>query len=478
MVARLNVRAKESKRAVLTKKELVSDKSFYPLLKRPYLIGAVFFFLVVLCAVLVLPQSPLSLANRNIQASLADAGGSPRLGAFPIVVPNVKYGFALDTFQVSEGTIRSGQVLGDLLASHKLDYPSIQQLVANAKPVFEVRELREGKPFMFLSKDTLQGADYFIYEPNVYEYLVFDLKKLAAERIKRPIITEMRMAEGTIKSSLWQSMQDIGASPELFVKMEDALQWSIDFRSIQEGDGFKIIYEQNFIDGEPVGVGMAHAAYYQTANNQYFAFYHETEKEKGYYDELGRPMNKGFLKSPIKSTRISSYFNLNRFHPILKRVKPHLGTDYAAPTGTPIYAVGDGVIVRQGYTNGNGNFIKIKHDDTYQTQYLHMSRFAKGMAVGVHVKQGDVIGYVGSTGLATGPHVCFRFWKNGRQVNHLRLSFPPPDPLPEEELPAFYEKRDAYLAQLGLELPQPKAQEEVTTPPAEEAMVTADDGDE
>lgn len=159
-------------------------------------------------------------------------------------------------------------------------------------------------------------------------------------------------------------------------------------------------------------------------------------------------MNKGFLKAPVKASRISSYYNLNRFHPILKRRRPHLGTDYAAPHGTPIQAVGDGVVSIASYTNGNGNYVKIKHDDTYQTQYLHMSGFADGIRAGSHVKQGQTIGYVGSTGLATGPHVCFRFWKNGRQVNHLRLNFPPPEPLPESELAKFNEQRDVYLKQL------------------------------
>jgi murein DD-endopeptidase MepM/ murein hydrolase activator NlpD len=159
-------------------------------------------------------------------------------------------------------------------------------------------------------------------------------------------------------------------------------------------------------------------------------------------------MKKSFLKSPVKFSRISSHFNLNRFHPILKRRRPHFGTDYAAPYGTPILAVGDGVITKASYTNGNGNFVKIRHDDVYETQYLHMQKFAAETKVGAHVKQGDVIGYVGSTGLATGPHVCFRFWMNGKQINHLSLNFPPPEPLPEADLPKFQQLRDEYLNML------------------------------
>jgi len=159
-------------------------------------------------------------------------------------------------------------------------------------------------------------------------------------------------------------------------------------------------------------------------------------------------MKKNFLKSPVKYSRISSGFNMNRFHPVLKRRKAHLGTDYAAPYGTPILAVANGVVTKASRTRGNGNYVKIKHDKTYQTQYLHMQKFAKGVDVGVHVKQGQVIGYVGSTGLATGPHVCFRFWKNGRQVNHLKEDLPPPDPMPEKDIPAFEIVRDKVAKQL------------------------------
>ena len=209
-----------------------------------------------------------------------------------------------------------------------------------------------------------------------------------------------------------------------------------------------MIYEDKSIDGKSVGVGKVHAAYYKNLDNEYYAYYFENSKHNGYFDEKGRTMKKAFLKSPVKYSRISSKFNRRRFHPILRRVRAHLGTDYAAPYGTPIYAVADGVITKASRTRGNGNYVKIRHDETYQTQYLHMQKFAKGTRPGAHVKQGQVIGYVGSTGLATGPHVCFRFWKNGRQVNHLRLNLPPPDPMPEEDLPAFFELRDSMKIEL------------------------------
>ena len=257
-----------------------------------------------------------------------------------------------------------------------------------------------------------------------------------------------KVSAGSIESSLWNAMVDNGMSFELTARMEDALQWSIDFHHLQKGDQFKLVYDENYIEGKPVGVGQVHAAYYKNFDNEYYAIYYPEGKHQGYYDLEGRPMKAFFLKAPVKYSRISSYYNLNRFHPILKRRRPHFGTDYAAPYGTPIYAVGNGVVTKASYTKGNGNFVKIKHDKVYETQYLHMQSFAKGISSGVHVKQGQVIGYVGSTGLATGPHVCFRFWKNGKQVNHLRLNFPPPEPIPESEIPEFKKIRDEFLAQL------------------------------
>ena len=330
-----------------------------------------------------------------------------------------------------------------------MGFPQIEQLVANAKDIFDVRHFRVGKPYALLSRDTAAGADYLVYEPNVYEYVVFNLKNdLNVERIERPVEMRERVATGVIESSLWNCMLDQNLSIETAAKMEDALQWSVDFHHLQRGDRFKLIFDEKFIDGARVGAGEVKAALYESGSNQHYAVYFEDDENPGYYDEEGRPMNKGFLKSPVKYSRISSRYNLNRFHPILKRRRPHYGTDYAAPRGTPILAVGNGVVTKASRTRGNGNFVKIKHDKVYDTQYLHMQRFAAGITPGAQVKQGQVIGYVGSTGLATGPHVCFRFWKNGKQVDHLRENFPPPVPLPEEKLPAFKATRDQLFTRL------------------------------
>ncbi len=383
--------------------------------------------------------------KKNIQASLIP---TEELGAFPIVEPTLKYGFVTDTLQFIEGEISSGMFFSELLQQHNVPYPIIEKVATNSKEVFNIRNLRAGKTYTIVTRDSTQAADYMVYEPSVYEYIVFDLKdKLTATKVEREVETEVKTSAGVVESSMWNAMVDNGMSFNLAARLEDALQWSVDFHHIQKNDKFKLVYDKKFIEDEEVGVGDVHAAYFQNNGEDYYAFYYKSEdgEHEGYYDEKGRPMNKGFLRSPVKYSRISSRYNLRRFHPVLRRVKAHLGTDYAAPYGTPILAVGNGVISRIGYGKGNGRFIKIKHDDTYQTQYLHMQKFATGMAKGVQVKQGQVIGYVGSTGLATGPHVCFRFWKNNKQVNHLALKFPPAKPLPDSELEAFQCIRDEHL---------------------------------
>ncbi len=374
---------------------------------------------------------------------------SAHLSSLSIPIPQIKYGFALDTFQVTVDTIENNQFLADILLPHKVNFQSIDQLARNVENVFSVTKLRADKEYTILSRDTAEGADYFIYEPDVYSYVVYDLKNnLDATIVERPVKTTVKEASGIIESSLWVAMLDNGLPIELIDKMEGVLQWSLDFFRVQVGDKFKLIYEENTIDGVFAGVGKIHGAYFKNFDNEFYAIYYENGKFKGYYDEQARPMKSPFLKSPVKYSRISSGYNPRRFHPILKRVRPHYGTDYAAPRGTPILAVANGVVVAASYGKGNGRFVKIKHDKTYSTQYLHMNGFAKGIRSGAHVKQGQTIGYVGSTGLATGPHVCFRFWKNGRQVNHLRLKLPNPTPMPESEKPTYYPIRDKVVAQL------------------------------
>ena len=383
------------------------------------------------------------------------------------------YGFDLDTFQVFHGTISPNMFLSNLLLDFGVSYPTIDQLVRNTKSIFDVRNIRSGKPYAVVSNDSCGKAQYFIYEPNDYSYYLFDLKdSLNVVEIERPVDTILNTFSAYIESSPWNALKGSNHQHELIAKMEDALAWTIDFHHIQQGDMFKLYYETHVIEGEEVGTGLLKGVYYKTRNNEYYSIFYENDHYTGYYDEEARPMKKAFLKAPVKYSRISSKYNLRRKHPIYKRTMPHLGTDYAAPYGTPIYAVADGYISRKGRTKGNGNFVKIKHDKTYSTQYLHMQSFAKGLDKGDHVKQGQVIGYVGSTGAATGPHVCYRFWKNGKQVNPLVQNLPPPEPLPEAEIESYMEVRDIIkneLDQISIPIIQEKEEHET-----EEVLLESD----
>ncbi len=385
--------------------------------------------------------------SSKITASLPET--SIEMGALPIPEVDKKYGFVTDNYLTTEDQIKNGEFLSDILTRHDVAYTNIDKLVKKATDVFDVRKLRAGKKYMVLKNKDTQKAEYFVYEPSVYQYVVYDLRDdMNVSIIDREITTDIQTSSGVINSSLWNAMTDNGMSYDLASRMEEALAWSVDFYHIQKDDKFKLIYEQNYIEGKKVGVGKLLGAYFNHYGNDYYAFYFKNNNHEGYYDLEARPTKKAFLKAPVKYARISSSFNLRRFHPVLKRIKPHLGTDYAAPRGTPILAVADGVVTKASRTRGNGNFVKLRHDKVYETQYLHMNRFAKGIKPGVRVNQGQVIGYVGSTGLATGPHVCYRFWKNGRQVDPRREKLPPPEPMPEKDIEKFNELRNNLKKEL------------------------------
>jgi len=359
------------------------------------------------------------------------------------------YGLPKDSIDVIEGTIKPNMFLSTLLAEFGVPFQKVYNLSTKAKEIFPVTQIRSGKSYAVVSTDSCFSPDMFIYHPSIYRYIKFDLRDTCSvEIVHNPVDTVRMTATGVISGSLWMTMKRQGISPSLIDRMEDALAWSVDFYHIQNGDRFKAIYDQFYIDGKQAGVGELHGAYFESGAKKFYSIHFKSDDYDGFFDEEGRPMKKAFLKSPVRYARISSRYNLRRFHPVLKRTRPHFGTDYAAPTGTPIMAVANGTVTHVSYTKGNGNYVKIKHDKMYTTQYLHMSRHVKGMKAGDKVTQGQTIGYVGQTGLATGPHVCFRFWKNGRQVNHLRENLPPPEPMAATELPAYYIVRDSIKSEL------------------------------
>jgi murein DD-endopeptidase MepM/ murein hydrolase activator NlpD len=258
----------------------------------------------------------------------------------------------------------------------------------------------------------------FIYEITPNKSMLFRLSPLPRTELKlKKIDIRERMAGGIIKTSLWESILDYNIHYHVLEQMEEALKWSVDFYHLAPGDKFKVIYEEKRAGGEVLGIGRLQAVYFKTNGKEHFAFRINDVEKPGFYDEAGRPVQKTFLKCPVKYERITSYYNPARLHPITKTVQPHFGTDFAAPPNSPIFAVADGAVEAATFNKFNGNYVKLRHDLTYETQYLHMVRIEDGIRPGVPVKQGQIIGYVGQTGLATGPHVCFRFWKNGAQVD-------------------------------------------------------------
>ncbi|HMB92584.1 MAG TPA: peptidoglycan DD-metalloendopeptidase family protein [Rhodothermales bacterium] len=360
-----------------------------------------------------------------------------------------QYGVDQATFQFEDQAIQRNQTFSQLLTLHGVSSEVIHQIVELTEPVFDLRHLRADRDLR-LYKDALTGkTKRVIYPIDPIRYLVFDLgDPLRVYEDSHPVTTAQKEAGGTITSSPYQTLQDQGANTALAVALSRIFAWQIDFYHIQRGDNFKVIYEDQQVNGESVGLNKVLAARFEHGGKTFYAFNMGEEDRNAFYDEEGNSLRLAFLKAPLEYTRISSRYTKRRFHPVQKRYKAHLGTDYAAPTGTPIYAASDGVVVAAAYTRGNGNYVKIKHNDTYTTGYLHMSRRAKGMHRGKRVKQGDIIGYVGSTGLATGPHLCYRFWQNGRQVDPLKLDLPSAAPIEASKRDAFMALRNELLPRL------------------------------
>lgn len=330
--------------------------------------------------------------------------------------------------------VKRNDTFGKIIKRQGLDYSWVPKITSVAKEVFDIRRINVGRKFLFFWKNDTTLSK-IVYEINKISYLEIQTKEdsLTADLLSKSIEVRHKTLSGTIDFSLYNTIIDAGGNPLVVNKLVEIFGWVIDFFSIQKGDKFKVIIEERYVDGKFVDFGKVLAAEITNWGESYKAFYfEETDKVYGYFDENGNSLRRLLLKSPLNFTRISSKFQRGRMHPVLKRRKDHLGTDYAAPTGTPIWSTGDGKVVEKGYTRGNGNYIKIRHNSIYTTGYLHMSKFARGMKKGKRVKQKEIIGYVGATGLATGPHLCYRFYKHGRQVDPYKEKIPSTEPIPND----------------------------------------------
>jgi len=351
-------------------------------------------------------------------------------------LPPKAYGIPMDGFTLERGTVRPGATFGDLLAAHGVPMGTAHALVERARPGFDTRRMRSGHAYAFVFRDDEAGRPaYFVYESDAVEYFVFGIADTTVRKGRRPVRTTEHAVSCTVTGALYNDLARAGADPGLALALSEVFAWTVDFHRLQKDDVFTVVYAQRTVDGKAYGAPRVLAARYGSGGRTRQAFRFGQDGDTQYFDDEGNSLRKAFLKAPLKFSRISSGFSGRRLHPVQKVMKAHLGTDYAAPYGTPILAVGDGTVEVAGHGSGNGNFVKIRHNAVYGTQYLHMRRIL--VKQGQRVQQGDVIGEVGSTGLATGPHVCFRFWKNGVQVDHRREEFPSAEPVAEAERPAF-----------------------------------------
>ena len=395
---------------------------------------------------------PLSLRESEENDLVQD------LPAVEITKPVIMYGMVIDDLEVTQDLVKRNQRFSDLLQGYFVPAKIQQQLSLLPRQTFDFRKIGANKKYtLLLERDSLRSVRALVYEANLIDYYIFHLKdSMRVEAVHREVITLEKEVAGVIGASLSQTIEAMGISHELTNRFVDIFAWQVDFQHLQKGDRFKLFYEEQQVEGLPVGIGRILGIYFDHFNHPYYGVPFDQGAGLNYFDEEGKSLKKALLKFPLEFTRISSRYTMARFHPVQKTYHAHLGTDFAAPAGTPIRTVGDGVVLEAQYKGNNGNYVKIRHNSVYTTQYLHMSKIAPGMSPGVTVKQGETIGYVGSTGLSTGPHVHYSFWQHGVQVDALKVQLPPSEPIRKEFEVEFEAAKLRVIKRLDLiSLPEP-----------------------
>ena len=365
----------------------------------------------------------------------------------------VIYGIVADSLTLETGEVGDGQTMGGLLGSFGVSAQMVDKLNTASKEIFPLNKVRAGNRYTaFLEEDTagLRTLRHLAYEKNAIDYVVFNFMTDSVSVVEgaKEVTTIRERDTVTITSSLWGAIMAAGLPFELAAEMEDIYQWSIDFFSIQKGDRFTVIYDRQMVDTVDVGLGRVWGAEFVQGGKTYYAIPFKQGEKIQYWDEQGNSLRKALLKAPLKYSRISSRFTYRRLHPVHRVYRAHTGVDYAAPSGTPVVAVADGVVVFKGWGGGGGNTLKIKHAGNLQSGYLHLRGYAKGIKQGSRVSQGDVIGYVGSTGTSTGPHLDFRLWRNGTPIDPLKVPSEPSEPIKKENIVPFEYVRERIMAEL------------------------------
>lgn len=350
-----------------------------------------------------------------------------------------EYEISLAEYDREEGSIRRGEFFSTLMSRLGVPQRDIYELEVRSDGIFDMKQIRVGNHYhAYYTRTQPRELAYLVYEKDRFSYVLFSLKDtLAVSLHEKDITTEINYVEVTINSSLWNDVIAAGAPALLALKLSDIYAWSIDFFGLQKGDSFKAVYQETKCEGEVINVENLLYAEFSHGGHLYKSYYYDDGSGNLYWNEKGESMRKAFLKAPLSYTRVSSGFTYSRRHPVTRKVRPHTGVDYAAPMGTEVMSIGDGVVVYKGYKKAEGHMVKIKHNSVYTSAYLHLSKYGKGIQTGQRVKQGDIIGYVGSTGYSTGPHLDFRIWKNGTPINPLKMESPPAEPIAEKMLSDF-----------------------------------------
>lgn len=401
-------------------------------MKKNFLIALASFFALLFLVFLWFRNDGISRNNENNADHIVE-------DTVVLQEPELLFGYNLDTVNAITDIIQRNESLGVILARYGVQPDVVHEISKLPRDTFNVTKLLVNKPYTIIRpKDTTRCATSFIYHPNPIDYVMLDwADSLKVIKGKNHVDTIQETLTGTIETSLYDAITEAGGSPVLVNELADVYAWEIDFFGLQKGDAFKVVYERFEVKGADAGMGKIISSYFEHMNAPFYAFRYDQGEGDEYFDEEGKSLRKTFLKAPLRFSRISSGFSYSRLHPILKIRRPHLGVDYAAPTGTPVVSVGDGVVIRASYSKGGGHVVKVKHNGNYTTAYLHLSRYGKGIKSGTVVKQGQIIGYVGSTGLSTGPHLDFRFYKNGKAVDPLKIDPPSANPIKEEILPQY-----------------------------------------
>lgn len=365
-----------------------------------------------------------------------------------VASPASELGFCTDSLTLKEGEIKSGQFFSNLLGSLGMSQKDAYDLTVACDSVFDVKTLRVGNRYRAYYDST--AVRYLVYDRDRASSIVFSCRPpYNAWIYEKPVTVESRYADVTINSSLWNDMRDAGVSPLLILSLSDIYAWTIDFFGLQKGDRFRVLYDEKMCEGDVLAVDtVRYAVFSHGGEDLPMIMYNQRDSGNIWWNEKGESMRKAFLKAPLQYSRISSGFSYARKHPVTRKVQPHTGVDYAAPTGTPVMTIGDGTVISVKYEGAGGNTVRIRHNSVYTTAYLHLSKYAKGLKAGQRVRQGEVIGYVGSTGRSTGPHLDFRVWKNGSPINPLKMESPPAEPINEAHRAAFEEAAAKYKARI------------------------------